>query len=91
MAAVLVTVAYGDSLSEEQEQALFMANKEALAVWFGAERPLLKLLLDLVPCCMLVKKHFRLAKLIFPSIQYVTSRSGSQELGLKRKPLKSIN
>lgn len=49
MAAVLVQVAYGDALSEEHRQALFTANKEALAVWFSAEYPLLKLLLDLFP------------------------------------------
>lgn len=59
MAAVLVKVAYGDALSEEQTQALFRANKEALAVWFSAERPLLKLLLDLVPCCMSININDR--------------------------------
>ena len=52
MAAVLVQVAYGDALSEEHRQALFTANKEALAVWFSTEYPLLKILLDLVPSRM---------------------------------------
>ena len=73
MAAVLVTVAYGDALPEEQKQALFKANKEALAVWFSADRPLLKLLLDLVPFCMSISINSQTGQLntSFCSVRHV--------------------
>jgi hypothetical protein len=92
VAVVLLKMTYGDALSEEQRQALFVANKEALAVWFSAERPLLKLLLDLVPCCMSLNgRSTQASRLIFPSIQCATSRSGFQGPVSKKKPLESIN